>query len=126
MRRMRKIGLFLLIGTAVLGACAPFSASDLVGHWRGATLTQMGDTLAIDPSVLNFHFDKNKGYTFQSTLNRMEKGTYYVYNKYLFTTDTLKGASTEKAVEILLLSKDSLHLRMNEGGNERILKLHKR
>ncbi|GAB5550756.1 MAG: hypothetical protein Sapg2KO_03470 [Saprospiraceae bacterium] len=96
----------------------------LAGQWQGVLMEEAGDSLAIDPSEIRFTFDQeNKGYTFNSTLNYQEAGTFYLQTKYLFTIDTLNQASREKSVEVLKLTKDSLILRMMNNGQEQLLKL---
>jgi hypothetical protein len=125
--QLRKSTVGVLFMAMVLAvACSKFKQRDIVGKWEGALITQGEDTLKIDPKILKFSFDENKKYTFEGTLRHKEAGDYSVYNKYLFTTDRLAEKAEEKAVEILLLSADSLHLRMNDGGNERVLKLKRK
>ncbi|MBK6948617.1 MAG: hypothetical protein IPH16_11685 [Haliscomenobacter sp.] len=124
----KKIVFWSLIGVGViyfLQACGPFQERELVGHWAGAIVLENGDTLGIDPSIIRFHFSKKGAYTFQSTLNYKESGAYFLDGHLLYTTDTLNKASSQKAVQILLLTPDSLHLRMLEDGKERLLKLKK-
>jgi hypothetical protein len=116
--------LFLLTSLAL--SCSPYRQRDLIGEWQAVSITQEEDSLKIDPKLVQFSFSKEEGYTFRSTLNYQESGTYYILNKRLFTMDTLNRASTEKAVDILILSPDSLHLRMMDGGKERLMKLVKR
>jgi hypothetical protein len=106
-------------------SCSPYRQNDLIGDWQAISITQEGDTLKIDPKIVKFTFNKDEGYTFRSTLNYQESGTYYIINKQLFTMDTLNRASTEKIVEILQLSPDSLNLKMNDAGKERLMKLKK-
>lgn len=118
-------GLFLVLVLSSFFACSPYRQRDLVGEWQAVSITQEGDSLTIDPKVVQFTFSKNEGYTFNSTLNYHESGTFYVLNKRLFTMDTLNRASTEKAVEILLLTPDSLHIQMSDNGKNRLMKLVK-
>nr|MBP9874492.1 hypothetical protein [Haliscomenobacter sp.] len=108
-----------------LQACGQFQKRELVGNWTGTTVLEGGDTLAIDPSVIQFYFSKKGAYTFHSTLNYKESGAYFLDGHLLYTTDTLNKASSQKAVQILMLTSDSLHLRMLEDGKERLLKLVK-
>ena len=116
----------VLIGMLCLFlGCSPYRQRDLVGEWQAVVISQEGDSLLIDPKVVQFTFNKNEGYTFKSTLNYQESGTYYILNKRLFTIDTLNRASTEKSVEILLLTPDSLHLKMSDAGKGRLMKLVK-
>jgi hypothetical protein len=126
MQRSKLLFGATILAIGLMAACSKFKQRDIVGNWEGALITQGEDTLKIDPKILKFSFDKNKKYTFEGTLLHKEAGDYSVYNKYLFTTDRLAEKPEEKAVEILLLSADSLHLRMNDGGNERVLKLKRK
>lgn len=119
------VGLLLVVFLSTNLACSPYRQRDLVGEWQAVSITQEGDSLAIDPQVVQFTFSKDEGYTFNSTLNYHESGTFYILNKRLFTMDTLNRASTEKAVEILLLTPDSLHLKMSDNGKDRLMKLVK-
>lgn len=97
----------------------------IVGEWAGVAALEEGAPIGVDPSLIRMTFG-NKGYTYNSTLNYREAGSYYIDSKYLYTTDTLNQASTEKAVEIVKLTADSLVLKMNESGRERFLMMEKR
>jgi hypothetical protein len=110
-------GMYFLMG------CSTFRTKDLVGNWRGTAVIEEGDSLKIDPRIIRFNFNRNEGYYFKSTLNYEESGTYFIDHRSLITTDTLNKASSEKSVEIMVLSHDSLHLKMRDGGKDRILKL---
>lgn len=116
-------GILLCLSTA---CSSPYSQDDLQGKWRGTYLEENGQALLeIDPEELSFTFSEN-GYQYQGNLNYREAGNYTLESPYLYTTDTLNQASTEKTVQILQLSSDSLHLRMMENGAERVLKLYKK
>ena len=120
---MRKYwGILLVTG---LVACQPYSTSDLAGTWQAVGLTDSADSLEIDLSEVRFTFDADGGYTFVSTLNYREAGSYRLDGPYLFTTDTLHSLSREKAVEIQQLANDSLVILMNEAGRDRVLTLLK-
>lgn len=112
--------LFLLLASA----CAQgYQRESLYGQWKGVSVQEEGVNLPdVDPTILQFQFAES-GYTYQGNLNYREAGTFQVQSPYLYTTDTINQATTEKAVEILQLSEDSLHLRMMENGKERLLKL---
>lgn len=108
--------------TVVIVACGPYQSRDFYGHWQGILLTEEGDTLAIDPSLIRFHFDK-KQYTFSSTLNYQESGEYHIKGDVLFTTDQQTSGAREKAVLIKYLQNDTLILGMKDNGRNRELKL---
>lgn len=112
-------GLCLLFAIA---CSSSYSREDLYGTWIGVAAQEEGTPLEIDPAELQFRFDEN-GYAYQGTLNYREAGTFQVKAPYLYTTDTINQATTEKTVEIVKLTTDSLHLRMMENGKERLLKL---
>jgi len=121
-RRLWLLG--WLAGWAAL-SCSPETNKnqEIFGNWHATQVLEEGRPLAVDTQQIRFHFDADATYRFQSTLNYREAGRYQLENGYLFTTDTLHQASEEKAVQILKLSPDSLHLRMQEAGKERLLKL---
>jgi hypothetical protein len=112
--------LFLLLGVF---ACKQYEEDLLSGSWRGSTILEADQPLDIEPSNIKLMLSPDGSYRYQSTLNYQEAGTYFMDQQYLYTMDTINQASTEKAVEIILLSQDSLHLRMNEAGKERLLKM---
>lgn len=105
-------------------SCATIKDQLLLGEWQATELLEEGKPLEIDVQEINLNFEGNT-YTFSSTLNYKEAGSYFVDDSYLFTTDTVNLASTEKAVEIVTLTNDTLILKMNDLGKERLLKLQK-
>ena len=110
----------------LLTACdSGYQEEQLHGSWTAVAITEEGTPLAVDPSVIQLSFFDNQQYTYQSTLNYREAGTYSVASDYLYTRDTLNQASTEKAVELLMLSQDSLKIKMMEAGKERRMVLVK-
>lgn len=112
--------LFLLL---VFLACEAYEEDQLSGTWRGSAILEADQSLEVEPSNIVLVFEPDGSYQYESTLNYQEAGTYFLDQQYLYTMDTINRASTEKAVEIMLLSEDSLHLRMNEAGKERLLKM---
>jgi hypothetical protein len=120
---MRKFGIFLFI--IFFTSCQPYRQEQLIGTWQGVEIIEEGQPLDIDPGLIRLTFDNEKHYTYQSTLNYREAGRFSLQSKFLFTTDTINRASSEKAVEILQLTPDSLFLKMSEAGRERIVKLVK-
>lgn len=108
----------------LLSACSPVDERLIEGKWSGIAVIEEGAPISVDPSEITMSFGE-KGYAYSSTLNYKEAGDYYVEAKYLYTTDTLNQASTKKAVEIVKLTADSLVLKMNENGKERLLMMEK-
>lgn len=106
-------------------ACGPDVEQQIIGNWQAVTVLEEGDSLEVDPQYIKLHFGQNKDYTYSGPLKYEESGSYYVESKYLYTLDTLNQASTEKAVQIVKLTEDSLQLLMKEGARERLLKFIK-
>ena len=104
-------------------ACAPYTKSDLAGNWQAVSLSEAGDSLAVDLSAIHFSFTNAGYYEFSSTLNYQESGAYRLDGVYLYSTDTLVKPLREKAVEIVLLRNDWLVLKMKELGKERLVVL---
>ncbi|MCB0552045.1 MAG: hypothetical protein KDD02_00730 [Phaeodactylibacter sp.] len=120
---MLKNALCVVMAAFLAMGCAPVQEDLIKGSWKGVAILEDGAPLEVDPTVINMSFGDDHSYTYSSTLNYRESGTYYVDSKYLYTTDTLNQATTEKAVEIVGLTTDSLILKMNEEGRERLLKM---
>lgn len=111
--------------TTIFSACDAVDKGHIIGQWKAVSVEEDGEELAIDPAEIKFVFGSDDSYQYFSTLNYREAGSYYVEGNYLYTTDTLNQGSMEKAVEIIEMSTDSLHLKMDDQGKERILKLGK-
>jgi hypothetical protein len=119
--KQKHLPAILLLLFVFAGACKKYEEDLLSGTWSGSAILEDRQPLGIEPSDIKLTLEPNGNYHYESTLNYEEAGTYYLEQQYLYTMDTLNQASTEKAVEIVLLTADSLHIRMNEGGKERLL-----
>ena len=95
----------------------------MVGKWQASSLMEDGMPIPVPPSEVGFEFFNNGYYNFRSTLNYLEAGTFSVKGSLLYTMDTLNEASSEKSVQILALTKDSLFLKMNAEGKLQLVKL---
>jgi len=115
--------LFLLL-IFVLSSCGGIDKEQLKGNWTAVELTEEGDSLKVNLDEITLNF-KDKGYDFTSTLNYKEAGTYSLEKNLLMTLDSLNEGTIEKVVEITKLQNDSLFIRMNEAGKERILVMTK-
>ncbi len=116
-------GSSLILMSLFLVGCANMQEQKLVGNWQATSLMEDGMPIPVPPSEVGFEFSPNGYYHFRSTLNYKEAGNFSVSNSLLYTLDTLNEASTEKSVQILDLTQDSLFLKMNAEGKERIVKL---
>jgi len=114
-------GLLIFLVTS----CGGLDQEQLKGKWTAVTLTEEGDSLKVNLDEITLNF-KDKGYDFTSTLNYKEAGVYSLKKNLLTTQDSLNEGTIEKVVEITKLQNDSLFIRMNEGGKERLLVMTKR
>ena len=83
------------------------------------------DSVAVDPSLILLTIDKDS-YSFSSTLNYREQGSWRLEDDVLYTTNELVDTPYEKAVYIQQLKRDTLVLWMMDEGQERVLTLHRR
>lgn len=119
---MKGLSLILLTLLPIV-SCTNVQEQKLVGTWQASSLMEDGMPIPVPPSEVGFEFFKNGDYHFRSTLNYEEAGIFSVKGSLLYTLDTLNEASTEKSVQILSLTKDSLFLKMNADGKLRTVKL---
>jgi hypothetical protein len=108
--------LSFIFSVTLLVACGNVQEQKLVGKWQAATILEDGMPMPISPADVGFEFFGNGFYNYRSTLNYKEAGNFSVEGSLLYTLDTLNKASTEKSVQIMELTKDSLFLKMNNEG----------
>lgn len=112
--------LFLL---AAFYACQSDYTAPLQGHWQGTLLLEGQDSVPIDPTLLQFSFTEQGKYSFNSTLNQREAGTYRMQGDLLYTRDTLTKQTKEKVVRLEFVTPDSLVMNMQQGEQARVLYL---
>lgn len=125
-------GRFALLLMAILFCCAlsltscgMWKSYQLQGQWQGVRLMEGKDSVAVDPSLILLTIDKDS-YSFSSTLNYREQGSWRLEDDVLYTTNELVDTPYEKAVYIQQLKRDTLVLWMMDEGQERVLTLHRR
>ena len=117
---MMRFLLFILV--ILISSCGNRAKRELLaGDWQASSIEEEGRPLKVDLEDIRFSFDNRKHYSYESTLRYREAGFYAIRRQYLFTEDTIRPESLEKAVEILRLTADTLELKMMEGGKERKL-----
>ncbi len=122
---MRKTLPAIIFIALALVSCNNWKEKKLHGKWKAASVTEDGMPLPTDISTLAFEFYPGGLYQYTGNLNYREAGIFSVKSDFLYTLDTINEASSEKMVKILSLSKDSMTLKMNEEGHERLMKLAK-
>ncbi|MEK7257754.1 MAG: hypothetical protein AAB316_23555 [Bacteroidota bacterium] len=121
---MKSLSLFFLL-TISLSACNEWQEKKLTGKWQASQVLEDAMPLPVEVNAIGFEFLPGGHYNYTSTLNYREAGTFSVRGNLLYTLDTINEASSEKAVKIMALTKDSMELKMNEEGKERIVKLYR-
>lgn len=107
----------------LFSACESHKAEDqIAGTWVATQILEDGTAMPIDPKEVQFQFSSTGKYTFRSTLNYQESGTYYIEGNILYAMDTTHAASFERTVKLEHLSTDSLVVEMQESGKTR--KMH--
>lgn len=119
----KLIRIIFLCCLFTITACGPYATDDLVGEWQAVGLSEEGDSLKVDASDVRFSFSASGRYQYFSPLNYHESGLYNIEGKYLLWTDTTRSEQAEKAVEIVKLINDSLVIKMNNEGKERLMVL---
>ena len=115
----------VLLVLLILGCTEGIDQELLAGKWKAALLLDRAEESGIDLSAVEFEFNRNETYSYQSNLKYKEAGRYSTMGKTLYTTDTTVVDQREKAVKIVRLSTDSLFLEMNNNGTPQLLKLYK-
>lgn len=116
--------LFLLAIILTIG-CQGIDTSLVPGYWLADKVEEEGKELELDLSEISFEFKTNKRYAYYNTSFLSEDGYYEIRGTTLYTTDTTGNNPMKKAVQIIHISPDSLHIRMNAAGKEQILYLYR-
>lgn len=125
-KMIKKPGIWLSMALLwCLLSCMNDKPDFLIGNWNAFEVLEEGESLDINTAEIKLGFQEGNTYHYESTLAYREAGQYHVEQQYLYTTDTSHTTTMTKAVEILQLTNDTLQLRMNDQGKERILKLVK-
>jgi len=119
-----RIFLFSVLILAIC-SCHSIDSKQLEGFWLADKVLEEGQQLDLDLSDVGFEFKNKNHFIYYNTEFLSEEGIYEVRGTTLFTTDTTSSGTMKKAVQIVLLTQDSLHLKMNSHGKEQILHLYR-
>lgn len=126
MVRKRNILLFLVAFITlifVLINLGGFKKYIILGNWVGAHVAENGNSIKMDWSKVKFTFKLNGDYSYTNPSEYTEHGKYKLEKNMLITQPSNIQTNQPVAVEIIQLRLTSLILRMNDSGNEIILKL---
>ncbi|MEM8523248.1 MAG: hypothetical protein AAGG68_01330 [Bacteroidota bacterium] len=125
MKKIISTSLKLWFALTLVTACSSDKENLLLGNWKATQLTENGEAISMDLREVQFTFDEQGRYQFQSTLNYREAGFYRQNNNLLYTTDTLNSKKEQQAVKILKLDEEVLELGMEDNGKKLVLLLEK-
>jgi hypothetical protein len=95
----------------------------ILGSWKGANVSQNGNSVITDWSKVKFNFSISGKYTYINPAEYSEQGKFKIKDNMLITFPGSFSNGEQRSVEIIQLRLNSLILRMNDGGNEIILQL---
>jgi hypothetical protein len=110
MNQFASAGLFLLF--TLLVSCGKNPEQRIVGDWQLALMQSANPLPDFSEQDFQFSFTADGTYAYVGNLNFREAGTYRIEPPYLFTIDTLRSGTEEKAVLMEKLTRDSLVLLM--------------
>ena len=123
--------IFISIGAVLvllIGAIAFTSLREnvsITGSWHGTSVTQNGNVIQSNWSGVKFKFRIDGKYLFTNASDYSEEGQYEIKDNMLLTIPENDQTGTSRSVEIIKLKFNLLILRMNDKGNEIILKLER-
>lgn len=109
-----------LVAVLIISSCGNKENNQLIiGTWQGTQWLIGNSTSGRNAEETKFTFDEKERYTF-TYAGTVEKGTYKVENKMLFTT---AEGEHEMMVQIAKLNADTMIFDMNRGGQTERLTL---
>ena len=112
--------IFLLGSLTFISACAPDTRL-LEGAWRLTGYYQDGQAIQVPLDSVGLVLHPNRIYEFRSIGLYREKGAFRTSASYLFLRDSTRRDAEERALKILLLTEDSLKLKMQRAEKEQVL-----
>ncbi len=113
---------FYLLLLLFASSCGNPLSDAVIGNWTGTLITEEGNKLNVNAAEVKLNLQENGQYSYSSTLNYQESGSWFLDENLLFTNDTIHKAG-QKAVMILETKQDTLVLKMVENGKDRLLTL---
>ena len=116
--------LFLVFVLSMISACKEVDHTLLHGKWKGHQMIENGKVIDTGADLVAFEFNSNGTYKY-AIAHHKEAGHFRTVEDKLYTTDTINAQRLEKVVRVALLTSDSLHIQMNKGGIDQLLKCFK-
>jgi hypothetical protein len=122
---MDKFGRLVMIGvTFYFLACEHHSPEALTGDWRADVVVEEGDTIEMDLASVSLSFTQDQHFKYKHTQRDSLAGSYNLSKGLikLFVTDP---ATDTIIIQLANLNENSMILRMNHEGKERLVTLIK-
>jgi hypothetical protein len=113
-------GVIFVSALLLLNACSQNPEHAIAGAWNVSEISSDVELPNYNISDFHFEFYPNGSYQYTGNMYYREAGRFSINSGYLYTTDTLLDGGSEKAVQIIKLSRDSLVLRM---ANETVMRM---
>jgi len=108
----------------MFSACKEIDKTLLHGTWKGHQMLEHGKVIDTGAEQVTFEFNADGTYRYVIAHHK-EAGHFRTVEDKLYTTDTIDSRRLEKVVRVALLTSDSLHVQMNKGGIDQVLKCFK-
>jgi len=122
--KLKDLLLLILVIFLSFSSCSELDTTMLHGKWKGHQMLEHGKVIDTGAELASFEFDANGVYHYEIAHHK-EAGHYRTLEDKLYTTDTIDSRRLEKVVRVALLTSDSLHIQMNKGGIDQLLKCFK-
>lgn len=116
--------LSVIVALLMFSACKELDQTMLHGTWKGHQMLEHGKVIDTGADLVAFEFNADGTYRYDIAHHK-EAGHYRTVEDKLYTTDTIDSRRLEKVVRVALLTPDSLHIQMNKGGIDQVLKCFK-
>jgi len=108
----------------MFSACKEIDKTLLHGTWKGHQMLEHGKVIETGAELVTFEFNADGTYRYEIA-HHTEAGHFRTVEDKLYTTDTIDSRRLEKVVRVALITPDSLHVQMNKGGIDQVLKCFK-
>lgn len=116
--------LLIVLVILVSSACSELDKTLLHGTWKGHQMLEHGKVVDNGAELVTLELAADGTYSYELAHYR-EAGNYRTLEDKLYTKDTIDSKRLEKVMRVALLTQDSLHIQMNKGGIDQLLKCYK-
>ncbi|MBK8506563.1 MAG: hypothetical protein IPL46_32825 [Saprospiraceae bacterium] len=122
MDKVRLVAIALLLWACI--SCGEHSPDALIGDWRADLVVEEGDTLEMDLANVTLRFTEDRYFKYKHTQRDSLSGSFNL-SKGLIKLFVNEPVTDTIIIQISNLNDESMILRMNHEGNERLVTLVK-